>query len=70
MMAAPDLEEIHVEFTNWNGAANKNWYFNLPQTGTFYKPSELPETRGTVDNKGFGTYIPPFWNVVNIEEEA
>ena len=70
MMYAPDLEEIHVEFTNWNGAADKKWYFNLPQTGTFYKPSELPETRGTVDNSGFGTYIPPFWNVVNIEEEA
>ena len=53
------LSLIKVHFTAW-GAQTNNWVSNVSPTGTFYKPSALPE--------GYGTgKIPTGWTVVNIE---
>ena len=53
------LSLIKVHFTAW-GAQTNNWVNNVLPTGTFYKPSALPEEFST--NK-----IPTGWTVVNID---
>ena len=54
-----NLSIIKVHFTAW-GAQTNNWVSNVSPTGTFYKPSALPE--------GFGAgKIPTGWTVVNID---
>ena len=49
---------IKVHFTAWETQTN-NWVSNIKSTGTFYKPSALPEEYG--ENR-----IPTGWAVVNI----
>ena len=53
------LSLIKVHFTAW-GTQTNNWVSNVPSTGTFYKPSSLPEEYGTGK-------IPTGWTVVNID---
>ena len=50
---------IKAHFTVW-GTQTYGWVFDVASTGTFYKPSALPEEYGT--NK-----IPTGWTVVNID---
>lgn len=52
------LNEIHVKFTTWSNSGG--WVNGVSSSGTFYKPSALPETYGT-------NYIPTGWTVVNID---
>ena len=53
------LSLIRVHFIAW-GTQTNTWVGNVPSTGTFYKPSALPE--------GFGnSKIPTGWTVVNID---
>ena len=52
------LSLIKVHFTAW-GSQTTSWIFNVSPTGTFYKPSALPEEYGTGK-------IPTGWTVVNI----
>ena len=54
-----NLSLIKVHFTTWK-APTSNWVSNIKSTGTFYKPTALPEEFGT--NK-----IPIGWTVVNID---
>ena len=54
-----NLSLIKVHFTAW-GAQTSSWVSNIKSTGTFYKPTALPEEYGT--NK-----IPTGWAVVNID---
>ena len=54
-----DLSLIKVHFTAW-GAQTANWVPNVSPTGTFYKPTALPEEYGTAK-------IPTGWTVVNID---
>lgn len=54
------LKERRVHFTEWHANATGSWGFNAPSTGTFYKPSALPEEYGT-------SRIPEGWTVVNID---
>ena len=54
-----NLSLIKVSLTAW-GASTSNWVSNVKSTGTFYKPTALPEEYGT--NK-----IPTGWAVVNID---
>ena len=53
------LSLIKVHFTAW-GTQTDNWVGNVPSTGTFYKPSALPEEFST-------SKIPTGWAVVNID---
>ena len=54
-----NLSLIKVHFTAW-GTQTNTWVSNVSPTGTFYKPSALPE--------GFGTgKIPTGWTVLNID---
>ena len=53
-----NLSLIKVYFTAW-GAQTNNWVTNVKSTGTFYKPTALPEEYGI-------SKIPPDWTVVNI----
>ena len=53
-----NLSLIKVRFTAW-GDQTSSWVSNIKSTGTFYKPTALPEEYG-VDR------IPPGWTVVNI----
>ena len=53
-----NLSLIKVYFTAW-GTQTANWVSDVPQTGTFYKPTALPEEYGT-------SKIPTGWTVVNI----
>ena len=54
------LNRIEVNFTNWNGANNATteWVSGVAASGTFIKPTALPEEYG-VDR------IPTGWTVVN-----
>ena len=53
------LSLIKVHFTAW-GTQTSAWVSNVPSTGTFYKPSALPEKYGANN-------IPTGWTVVNID---
>ena len=53
------LSLIKVHFTAW-GTQTNNWVNNVLPTGTFYKPSALPEEFST-------SKIPTGWTVVNID---
>ena len=53
------LALIKVHFTAW-GSQTSNWVSNVASTGTFYKPSALPDEYEV--NK-----IPTGWTVVNID---
>lgn len=55
-----NLNEIIVNFTDWGSNATTNWVSGVANTGTFYKPSALPEIYGP-------SYIPVGWTVVNID---
>jgi hypothetical protein len=54
------LSEIKVSFTEWHENATTNWVNGVSKTGTFYKPSALPEEYGI-------SRIPEGWTVVNID---
>ena len=53
-----DLSLIKVHFTAWGGQTT-DWVSNVSPTGTFYKPTALPEEYGTAK-------IPTGWTVVNM----
>ena len=53
------LSLIKVHFTAW-GTQTNTWVGNVPSTGTFYKPSALPEEFSA-------SKIPTGWTVVNID---
>ena len=53
------LSLIKVHFTAW-GTQTSAWVGNVPSTGTFYKPSALPDEFST-------DRIPTGWTVVNID---
>ena len=53
------LSLIRVHFIAW-GTQTFNWVSDVSPTGTFYKPSALPEAYGT-------NRIPTGWTVVNID---
>lgn len=53
------LSIIKVNFAAWRQETN-GWVSNVAPTGTFYKPSALPEEYGTGK-------IPTGWTVVNID---
>lgn len=53
------LNSIRVNFTRWPNTSNTGWMNNVSSTGTFYKPSTLPEERGA-------DRIPTGWTVINI----
>ena len=48
-----------VHFTDW-GDQTSNWVSNVASTGTFYKPSALPDEYGI-------SKIPTGWTVMNID---
>ena len=53
------LSLIKVHFKDW-GSQTTSWVSDVSPTGTFYKPSSLPEEYGTGK-------IPTGWTVVNID---
>ena len=53
------LSLIKVHFTAW-GSQTVRWVYNVSPTGTFYKPSALPDEFST-------DRIPTGWTVVNID---
>ena len=54
-----NLSLIKVRFTTWVSPTS-NWVSNVKSTGTFYKPTALPEEYGP-------SKIPTGWTVVNID---
>lgn len=53
------LNQIEVDFTSWGTAtATQNWVQNVAESGTFIKPTALPEEYGA-------DRIPTGWTVVN-----
>ena len=54
-----NLSLIKVRFTAWSGQTSY-WVSSVSPTGTFYKPTALPEEYGT-------SKIPTGWAVVNID---
>ena len=54
-----NISLIQVHFTVW-GSQTAAWVSGVSPTGTFYKPTALPEEYG-------GNRIPPGWAVVNID---
>ena len=54
-----NISLIQVHFTAW-GTQTSAWVSNVPSTGTFYKPSVLPD-EFSMDR------IPTGWTVVNID---
>ena len=54
-----NISLIKVHFTAW-GTQTNAWVSNVPSTGTFYKPSALPDEFST-------DRIPTGWTVVNID---
>ena len=54
-----NISLIKVHFTAW-GTQTSAWVSNVPSTGTFYKPSALPDEFST-------DRIPTGWTVVNID---
>lgn len=65
MFLTPFMNEITVEFTDWNGAENAKW-LKVAETGTFRKPAALPTIFGERDKDGDCTYIPQGWTVLDI----
>lgn len=59
-MSCTKLKEIRVHFTEWHNTATNEWVSSVSPTGTFYKPSALPEEYGV-------SRIPTGWTVVNID---
>lgn len=70
------LQNVDVNFTSWDKdsevdsqgnviytSATENWVSGVSATGTFYKPSALPEEYGV-------NRIPEGWNVVNVDDYA
>ena len=55
-----NLSLIKVSFTAWGGSQTTSWISGVSPTGTFYKPTALPEEYGT-------SKIPTGWTVVNID---
>ena len=55
-----NLSLIKVRFTAWGRSQTASWVSGVSRTGTFYKPTALPEKHGT-------SKIPPGWTVVNID---
>ena len=55
-----NLSLIKVRLTTWGGSQTASWVSGVSPTGTFYKPSALPEEYGT-------GRIPTGWTVVNID---
>ena len=55
-----NLSLIKVRFTAWGRSQTASWVSGVSRTGTFYKPTALPEKHGT-------SRIPPGWTVVNID---
>lgn len=63
MFINSSITSMRVGFTSWGDSANpffKDWLSGVPSTGTFYKPSALPEEYGA-------SRIPEGWTVVNID---
>ena len=54
-----NISIIKIHFTLWNKSSN-GWVNEVASTGTFYKPTALPEEYGT-------SKIPTGWTVVNID---
>ena len=54
-----NLSLINVRFTAW-GSQTNSWISGVSPTGTFHKPTALPEEYGT-------SKIPTGWTVVNID---
>ena len=52
------LKSIRVAFTEWKELCTDDWMFDILTSGSFYKPSALPEEHG-IDR------IPTNWTVVN-----
>ena len=55
-----NLSLIKVYFIAWKGGSTTGWLKNVSPTGTFYKPSALPDEFST-------DRIPTGWTVVNID---
>ena len=55
-----NLSFIKVSLTAWGGSQTTSWVSGVSPTGTFYKPTALPEEYGT-------SKIPTGWAVVNID---
>ena len=55
-----NLSLIKVSFTAWGGSQTTSWVSGVSRTGTFYKPTALPEEYGA-------SKIPTGWTVVNID---
>jgi hypothetical protein len=56
------LNYIEVNFPTWSDTQVEHWVFHVASTGTFVKPSALPEEYGT-------DRIPTGWTVENIDLE-
>ena len=59
MRGVTTVNQIKVHFTSWQGNFSL-WVSGVSPTGTFYKPSALPEEYGT-------NRIPEGWTVVNYD---
>ena len=55
-----NLSLIKVRLTAWVGSQTTSWVSGVSPTGTFYKPTALPEEYGT-------SKIPTGWTVVNVD---
>jgi hypothetical protein len=53
------IDSIKADFTAWHDNATTDWLLDASATGTFRKPSALPEEFGT-------SRIPDGWTVVNV----
>ena len=61
-MGCSSLNDVTVSFTEWpGGASTGDWMDGVASSGTFRKPSDLPETYGDSN-------IPTNWTVVNTDE--
>ena len=54
------LNNIKVGFTSWSNVKTLSWVYSVSSSGTFYKPSALPQEYGE-------SKIPSGWTVVNID---
>ena len=52
------IADIEVSFSSWDGNFSGDWVSGVAASGTFTKPSALPEEYGT-------SRIPTGWTVVN-----
>lgn len=55
-----NLRNVRIKANGWLEDATYDWLSGVSETGTFYKPSALPEERGI-------SRIPDGWTVVNID---